>query len=301
MPVLNPGSLLAINRKYRPLGDGPAGRVFGRYPYAFSPGSIPPDALALQAMAILDSLPENSGQNPIGRSAQYPYPRSVPARTVHIDTGYMGIAYDETLPATIDIAYYETHPVVDASGLIYWTGPDTAVPAPNLSQAQMLAYQVILANGDTSWSADFYPRSTSQTGGSYAPMSYAPGTSAYTAQQAGATGTGTAAPITTTAPTAPAPTTTAPKPPATPTTLPFVPQVYSSNSAGGANTLGIGSPAAPPDASSADTLGGLSLPGGEGWGGSDGAGGGSGSGVAGIPWGLLVAGALGAALIMRKR
>lgn len=293
MPVLNSRSVLARNRKYLPLGDGSAGRVFGfgRYPYSFTPGAIPPDALAQQAMAILDSLPDNSGRNPIG-TAQYPYPYPVPSRVVHIDTGYMGIAYDETIPATVDYSYYETHPVPDASGLIYWTGPDTAQVRAGLTQAQALAAQVLMSGGDTSWSADFHPASTLQTGGVYAPAE----TAIQPTQPL-------AVPVTAPVTTAPAPTTTTqPKAPTTAPTgqMPIISQVYSSNSVGGANALGPGAPVADVNA---DSLGGLTLPGDGGGIGSgvDLSGGATGSGVADIPWGLLIAGALGAAFLLRKR
>jgi hypothetical protein len=230
---------------------------------------------------------------------------------VRIDTGYMGIAYDEVIPATIDIGYYETHPVADASGLIYWTGPDTARVAPNLTQAQALAAQVIMSGGDTSWSADFYPRSTLQTGGVYeaSTAAYTGDTLAQPITSPIAVPTGTVQPTTqwqpgyqfTASPTPP--TGTQPS-----SMLPTGTQPYVVPTGGGGLPSSSGTPVTAPPGGT----GGWDLPGNEddaaaagggggGWFGADAGGGMLGGSVGGIPIVALLAVGLAVAVSQRKR
>lgn len=100
-------------------------------------------ALAAAADAILASLPAGSGVNPIT-----PAMNAAAGSVNVVDTQYGG---SRAAP------FYWVNPIRDASGLIDWTGSDSAQFVNGLSSAQLLAAQILLAGGDKSWSADYNP------------------------------------------------------------------------------------------------------------------------------------------------
>lgn len=100
-------------------------------------------ALATAADAILASLPAGSGVNPIT-----PEMNAAAGYVNTVDTQYGG---SRATP------FYWVNPVMDKSGLIQWTGSDSAQFVDGLTSAQLLAAQILLAGGDKSWSADYNP------------------------------------------------------------------------------------------------------------------------------------------------
>lgn len=140
------------------------GRAFGFAGVGLGDSSGP-DALAQAAQAILDALPAGSGTSPIGSAA---YPAKIDGQDdVSVVDPILGPPYTRYVP------YYQAHPAPDASGLLNWTGTNSAEIAPNLTQAQHLAAMVLLSHGDTSWSADFHPTTQAQYA---APQNTAPTT-----------------------------------------------------------------------------------------------------------------------------
>lgn len=106
-------------------------------------GAITP--LAQAADVILASLPAGSGVNPIT-----PEMNASAGSVNTVDTQYGG---SRATP------YYWVNPIRDVSGLINWTGSDSAEFVNGLTSAQLLAAQVLLSGGDKSWSADYNPPS----------------------------------------------------------------------------------------------------------------------------------------------
>lgn len=107
--------------------------------------TLAPTALAQAADAILASLPAGSGVNPITTEMN-----AAAGYVNTVDTQYGG---SRATP------YYWVNPIRDKSGLILWTGSDSAQFADGLSSAQLLAAQVLLAGGDKSTFADYNPPS----------------------------------------------------------------------------------------------------------------------------------------------
>lgn len=116
--------------------------------------------LAVAADEIIKNLPPGSFTNPIGKDPAYPYPHN-PADEAVVDTQYGGHRF---------VPYYEVHPVLDKSGLVEWTGPDTSAKAKGLTAAQNLAVNVMWADGDRSSFADY--NSGTQADGSYRGAGY---------------------------------------------------------------------------------------------------------------------------------